>query len=207
MSVQRSARAFGLYLLLASTIPTAAYAKVDALWDDVLQRHVNGGLVDYVGLLAERESLDDYLKYLEQDDPDGWPREQALAFWINAYNATVVRAVLDAYPVTSVKQVRGFFDRIQHQIAGQSLTLNGIEQQVRALGDWRIHMALVCASSSCPRLRSNAYAPGDLERQLTEQTKEFLSDSGRGLRLDGEVRQRASYQNAAAAIHQPGKCQ
>jgi hypothetical protein len=83
-----------------------------------------------------------------------------------------------------VKQVRGFFNGIRYRVAGRELTLNEIEEQGRALGDWRIHFAVVCASSSCPPLRAEAYVPDRLDAQLAEQTRQFLQDPARGLRLD-----------------------
>ena len=95
------------------------------------------------------------------------------------------KGVLERYPLKSVKEVKGFFDGIRYQIAGQAHTLNEIEAQGRALGDWRIHFAVVCASSSCPPIRSEAYVPDRLDAQLTEQTRNFLGDAQRGLRVDG----------------------
>ena len=157
-----------------------------AAWDGLLRRFVSEGLVDYAGLKQERGVLDRYLKQLGGVDPAQLgSREEQLAFWINAYNACVFTGVLERYPLKSVKEVKGFFDGLRYQIAGQARTLNEIEAQGRALGDWRIHFAVVCASSSCPPLRSEAYVPDRLEAQLAEQTLNFLRDAQRGLRVDG----------------------
>jgi hypothetical protein len=114
-------------------------------------------------------------------------RDEQLALWINAYNACVFDGVLEQYPVKSVNAIKGFFDQRQYQVAGRSLTLNEIEAQGRALGDWRIHFAVVCASSSCPFLRNEAYAADRLNEQLTDQVARFLRDPSRGLRIDGHV--------------------
>jgi hypothetical protein len=40
----------------------------------------------------------------------------------------------------------------------------------------RIHFAIVCASVSCPKLQNKAFTASDLDDQLTNATKEFLSD-------------------------------
>ena len=45
------------------------------------------------------------------------------------------------------------------------------------LGDSRIHFAIVCASASCPPLRSEAYLAARLNRQLDDQARVFLNDS------------------------------
>jgi hypothetical protein len=72
-------------------------------------------------------------------------------------------------------------------VANASLTLNEIESRGRHLGDWRVHFALVCASSSCPPLIEEAYVPERLEAQLAERTKAFLADEQRGLRVEGNI--------------------
>lgn len=170
-------------------VPTQAWAKRTAvdqtLWDDVLARYVHDGRVDYAGLMTSRASLESYLYDLAQDVPENVrSREEQMAFWINAYNACVLKGVLDRYPIPSVKRIAGFFDRLRYRIAGRELTLNQIESAGRALGDWRLHMALVCASASCPPLRAEAYVADRLEDQLSDQTRRFLADSTRGIHLD-----------------------
>jgi hypothetical protein len=173
-------------LALSSARPIAAQPQVGhTAWDLLLKRHVASGLVDYEGFQQDRAALERYLASLQDVQPSQLgSRDAQLAFWINAYNAYVVKGVLDHYPIASVKEVKGFFDRIRYRVAGRELTLNEIEGEGRALGDWRIHFAVVCASSSCPILRPEAYAADRLEAQLTEQTREFLNDPQRGLRIE-----------------------
>ena len=158
-------------------------------WDSLLHSAVASGRVDYRGLQQDHGVLDAFLAGLALLDPARLPSQDAqLAFWINAYNACVVKGVLTHYPLKSVKDIKGFFDGIRYQVAGQSLTLNEIEAKGRAFGDWRIHFAVVCASTSCPTLRSEAYVPERLDEQLTDQVKQFLADPSRGLRLDAANR-------------------
>ena len=175
-----------LALLLASPVFAEPIDQAD--WDGLLQRHVNAqGLVDYMGLQQDRAVLDRYLARIATADVTALPNSAQLAFWINAYNACVFKGVLDHYPLKSVKDVKGFFDKLHYPVAGASLTLNEIEAKGRALGDWHIHFGVVCASSSCPFLRSEAYDPARVEAQLTEQCKRFLADPARGLRIEPET--------------------
>ena len=177
-------------IALASAMPGSAEASgVDhAPWDRLLNRSVNqDGLVNYRELKNHRAELATYLANLATVDPATLSREEQLAFWINAYNACVCTSVLDHQPLASVKEVKEFFDRIPCRVAGTSLTLNQIEAKGRALGDWRIHFAVVCASSSCPALRNEAYTPERLDTQLHDQAARFLNDRSRGLRVDGRV--------------------
>ena len=176
----------GITLALTQTLSVAAGPEMDhAPWDTLLRRYVAGGLVDYRGIQQERNVLERYLAQLATTNPDTLPSTNAqVAFWINAYNACVVKGVLARYPLKSVKEVNGFFDGIRYTVGGQKLTLNEMEAKGRALGDWRVHVAFVCASSSCPRLRSEAYVPERLEAQLTDQATQFLRDASRGLRFE-----------------------
>lgn len=165
-----------------------AGATVDhAAWDGLLWQFVEDGLVDYEGLRTQRQILDDYVASLSEVAVSELASpEERLAFWINAYNAIVVQAVLTHHPARSVKEIAGFFDKERHRVAGKPLTLNQIEEQGRLLKDWRLHMAVVCAASSCPPLRSEVYVAERLEEQLADQTRQFLADPSRGLRLDSE---------------------
>lgn len=156
-------------------------------WEWLLNQYVKDGLVDYAGLLRDRLTLHHYLVHVSQVNVSALSREAQLAFWINAYNACVVDGVVDYYPLTTVQAIRGFFDGTPYPVAGRQMTLDEIEGAARALDDWRVHFALACASSSCPPLRAEAYEATRLEAQLTEQTRTFLADPTRGLRLDGST--------------------
>ncbi len=190
-------------LLLAGAPSVMAEQDVyQTAWDKLLRQYVKegrvayqslqtpAGLVHYFGQTEDAPVwavLDGYLDNLRAVKSAQFPAKQAqLAFWINAYNACVIKGVLDYYPIKSVKDVKGFFDKIRYKVAGESLTLNEIEAKGRALGDWRIHFAIVCASSSCPFLRSEAYVADRLDDQLADQVRHFLADPSRGLRLDGQ---------------------
>ena len=168
----------------AADVPGAGGPAAEA-WGRVLAEHAERGGVDYAGLKRDRGGLDAYLRSLARARPAALPEDEALAFWINAYNAVVIHHVLDRYPgIRSVEDVDGFFDELTFPVAGEELTLDEIETRGRALGDPRIHFAVVCASTSCPDLLAEPYAAARLDRQLRDQTRRFLSDESKGLRHD-----------------------
>ena len=175
------------FVFFAVMTPVAGEQTVDhTAWDALLRRHVNAqGQVDYAAVQQERAALETYLASLAAAQPSAWSKDEQLAFWINAYNACVFKGVLDHFPLTSVKDVKGFFEKLTYRVAGETLALNAIEAKGRALGDWRIHFGVVCASSSCPFLRNEAYVPERVGEQLTDQARRFLADPSRGLRVDG----------------------
>ena len=160
-----------------------------SLWDGLLGEHVHEDRVDYEGLLADRERLDDYLESLAAADPDTLGREEQLAFWIDAYNALMVDAVLDAWPVGSVLDIgrilgvvpTGGVFREPRRVAGQDLSLDDIEHRIlrERFGDARTHAALNCASRSCPALPDRAFTGADLDARLDAAMLSFLLDGKR----------------------------
>lgn len=180
-----------LFIFGQLIIPLSVQAQdtVDhSLFDQLLKQHVHEGLINYDAINSDKQRLQNYLESLALVKPGQLNSdEQRLAFWINAYNASVIYRVLEHHPVDSVKTISGFFHRLKSNIAGEMLTLDSIEARAREFGDWRIHFALVCASSSCPLLRPEVYLPVELDEQLTEQTISFLKDKEKGVRLEENV--------------------
>jgi hypothetical protein len=132
-------------------------------------------------LETHASALGGYLDSLATVDPDDLTRDEALAYWINLYNAAALdlarRARRDQHE--SVLAVVGGFDSPVVRIGSEGLTLNGIEHgKIRRFGDPRIHAALVCGSLSCPTLRFEAFVGDSLDQQLDEQMSHFLAAGG-----------------------------
>jgi hypothetical protein len=99
------------------------------------------------------------------------------------------KMVLDHYPVKSIKDAGSFFTAVWKKevgvVAGKMRTLNEIEHEIlRKMNEPRIHVAIVCASVSCPDLRAEAYTVDKLDSQLDDQLKLFLVNEEKGLRID-----------------------
>lgn len=182
------ARAVAALLLLA--IPARADVEPfsHVLLDSLLADRVDDrGRVDYSGLARNPHRLDRYLAALAACSPESGPERfpsdaDALAYWINAYNAFVLRGVLDSLPIDSVEEteggLEGFF-RVRRFVAGgDSLSLDEIEHTIirPRYRDPRIHFAVNCAAVSCPALDSRAYAAADLDEHLERQTRRFALD-------------------------------
>ena len=169
----------------------------DHSWlDRVLSAYVDDqGLVDYSGLKEKSGDLEAYVKLLEGMSPKSHPKRfptnaHKLAYWINAYNAFVLKGVVDAYPVRSVKDIKmlsGFFNRTHFTAGGQPYTLDDIEHNIlrEEFKEPRIHAAINCASLGCPRMEQAAYEPQTLEERLDEAMKLFIRES-RNVRIDRE---------------------
>ncbi|MBI4005819.1 MAG: DUF547 domain-containing protein [Gammaproteobacteria bacterium] len=78
------------------------------------------------------------------------------------------------------------WDKLAGKINGKAMSLGKIEHEIlRSMGEPRIHMAIVCASLSCPDLRHEAYRADILEDQLQDQTLRFLQNKAKGLKIEG----------------------
>jgi len=154
-------------------------------FDAVLDSYVRDGEVYYRALKLERGRLDAFVNQLGGASTDKMSRDEQVAFWINAYNALVLRTVVDhypiqghsaAYPQKSIRQIPGAFDKLPHKVAGRTLTLDQIEQTVLTeFHDPRVFLALGRGAEGGGRLRSEAYAADRLETQLADAAAECVS--------------------------------
>nr|WP_246480247.1 DUF547 domain-containing protein [Motiliproteus sediminis] len=130
---------------------------------------------------------------LERTDPSTLSGANAKkAFYINAYNILAIDLVLKHWPVESIRDIgswiRPVWRREAGKIAGEPVTLHQVEHEIlRPMGDPRIHMAIVCASLSCPDLAARPYRGSALEQQLDHQTRLFLSNPKKGAAERGEA--------------------
>lgn len=163
-----------------------------------LGAHVAGARVDYARLQANRAGLDQAVAAfgaVARPDERSWTRAERMAFWINAYNAFMLRSIIDHYPIrgswpsfypkNSIRQIDGVFTGRKWSAAGRSLTLDDIEHEVlrREFQDPRIHFAINCASIGCPPLAAEPYVAARLDAQLDAAATRYLA-SDRRLVLD-----------------------
>lgn len=193
---------------LAAVLAAASAAALDAgaprprpaaaphrPWQELLARHVvRGGEVDYQSWRdrpADVAQLDAYLKVLMQPSAAQARALQAdraarFAYWVNLYNALVVREVLRAWPVRSVREIGAgdggegdaFFKQPRFSVGGKTLSLDQIEAEALggALQDARVHFALNCGARSCPPLTADALGGPLLDAQLDAAARAFVND-------------------------------
>jgi hypothetical protein len=120
------------------------------------------------------------------NQPEQFPtRTSQRSYWINTYNTLVLRAVLELWPLESVREVKvslssrvipgkGFFYDRKFVVGAEETNLYDLEKEVlRQQKDPRLHFALNCASGSCPVLR-----PWDwTDEQLDAAAREFINDA------------------------------
>lgn len=167
-------------------------------WDNFLKEFVNeNGDVNYGAVRANPAVLDDYLAQLGRVNPETrqkWPREERLAFWLNAYHAALIRTVLDYYPVKSVNDIPGFWDMDKIKVGTRSYSLNGLryEELIGTFRDEKINVAVSCGARGCPRLRREAFTGPRVEGQLFMATREFVNNPERNGIVPGKKQIRIS---------------
>ncbi|MEX0619457.1 MAG: DUF547 domain-containing protein [Pseudohongiellaceae bacterium] len=173
-----------------------------AAYNELLQRHLSPAEEDGIrharvnySAMQNDPLYAEVLSLLEQQSLDELAtNEQRLAFYINAYNILAIKMVVDHQPLQSIRDAGSWFSPVWKKpigtLGGEAVNLDYIEHEVlRRMDEPRIHFAIVCASLSCPDLRGEAFTADPIDKQLDEQTREFLANPDKGLRLErGSVR-------------------
>lgn len=188
--------------LLFGAAAAFGFDQSHALLTEVMKRVNKNGLIDYKALKEDPERLNAYLDSLNavsEAEFKTWSEKRKIAFYVNAYNAFTLKAIIENYPIkasffksalypkNSIRQIDGVWDKLRWPLLGKKMTLNDIEHETlrEKFKEPRIHMALVCAARSCPPLRGEAYTGKKLDDQLDDQARQFLSSS-KGLQIDRE---------------------
>lgn len=149
--------------------------ELDSFFDDAnsfFKLYVKNGGVAYDRISKNSTDIENLYKTIGGMNLSGANDASKKAFYINAYNLVVIYWVVNQYPLKSPMDNSGFFDKVKHTVAGESLTLNALEINKLLLPykDARFHFALVCAAKSCPPLANVAFIPDQLEKQLNDRT-------------------------------------
>lgn len=178
---RRPARADASVTADAAATATDPWERFDAL----LRAVVRPSGVDYGALRARLDELRAVHAWLADHGPTTTPAEvrggnARLAYWLNAYNATVLLGVAEAPAsmnnVLTYLPDNGFFRRTRRRIDGRELSLDDVEnREVRAVfHDARVHFALNCGARSCPPIRAGAYRADRVNVQLDEQVRRYF---------------------------------
>lgn len=162
----------------SAPIPTATVDH-QAL-DDILSQSVRDECVDYL-LIRKRHyrALLEYLDAMGRVEPASLPLDERLAFYINLYNAAMIRAVVERFTAGYTPAANDFsvFKEPFIELHGRRVSLDEIEHQIirPTFNDPRIHVALVCAARSCPPLLPHAYRAADLDEVLEVNMRRFIA--------------------------------
>lgn len=174
-------------LLLTTPIPAPALEG----WQQILATRVSErGLVDYRKIASEdRAKLDAFLDAVASAAPPK-DRGEAIALYADAYNALVIRKVIDAKLPRSVLDVKGFFDKDTVKVAGQTVTLDALEKKiVGPLANPGHHFILVCAAVGCPRLTTRSFLvdAAKIDERMTAAARAYLATPRGAVAAEGRL--------------------
>ena len=187
-----------IYSILVSFIFTQSIEHGDIPYEsfeEILFMYVDkNGKVDYSAIIENPYSFDKYFKFIEKNSPNNSPeyfptKDDKMAYWINAYNAIVLKIMIENPEVESILDI-SFYHTIffkKHTIGGEKISLNTIEHKIlrKKYKDPRIHFAINCGSISCPPLGKRIIRGDSLDEQLDEKASEFINN-GKDIRIDHE---------------------
>jgi len=163
--------------------------------DQLLKKHVNeSGEVNYAAIKADPSLLNQYLESLNSAAVDAdmvhwplkrWPREEQMAFWLNAYHAAVLLRVIQNYPVDSINDISGVWTVPTLKIGPRHFNLNDLRSKelINAFRDEKINLALACSARSCPPFPREAFTALRVEGQLFLMANQRVQDE-RFVRID-----------------------
>jgi hypothetical protein len=159
----------------------------------------SSGKVDYSSIKKNKRLLNKPLDDFEHLDPNlykTWPKEDQIAFWINAYNIELIKIIADNYPIqssrilrlfwppNSIRHIKGLWTDFKFLVMDEQFTLTEVQQRfLEKFDEPRIWLAVCNASASSPPLRNEPYYGRKLYQQLDDQTAKFLA-SPKGFKID-----------------------
>ncbi len=162
---------------------------------EVLKNFVDdNGMVDYKTLRRKRLKLKALLQEFDNLDPNEyrtWPKEDKIAFWLNAYNIQMLNIITENYPIessrflrlypgwgpNSILHIKGIWRNYKFLVMDEEFTLAEVDRRFfrKEFDDPRIFFAISRASLSSPPLRNEPYYGYKLNEQLDGQARRFLS--------------------------------
>lgn len=165
-------------------------------FERLLENYVDAsGHVDYERWQASQAAiaeLEGYLAAIAKFSPDSHPERfatenDALAYWLYAYNAYVIFSIVTNWPLESVADLKapieavrgqGFLQRLRYRFGGTAYSLLHVEQNIisERYKDPRIHFVLNCGTESCPPMAVDLSAGEELESMLDRAARDFVTN-------------------------------
>lgn len=163
----------------------------------VLRDNVKGSLVDYTHLAQQTAPLDEYLEHVTNVGPTRTPnffRDDAgrAAYYINTYNACVLKAVLAAGVPSTMYDVGS--PRLEYDyrfvVDGNKVSLEDLRELAReaVAGDARVEFTFCNAAKGSPPLSAQPFRSYNLVERLDHLAQEAM-DNPAMVQVDHENRQ------------------
>jgi len=194
MTAVQTVRSTLLFLAASAVLASSAFSQTSAWvpeYGRLLNKYATPNGVKYSAWkanAADLQALQGVVDAIAAENVSSLGQKEQLAFYLNAYNAWILHQALEKYPTKSIKDALfTFFTGKRIKVAGQQTSFKRLEDDViRAkFNEPRIHVALNCASQSCPPLLGEPFRADKLEAQFEKLAKGFVN-SERGVRLSAD---------------------
>lgn len=103
-------------------------------------------------------------------------RNFEMVFWINAYNAHVLKTISDAWPISNVGEIKNFDSAKTHLVAGTNYSLREMRDKI-AKFDARALFALSNGTKGGPLMQPTAYRYVNINSSLERAVQTFVGDA------------------------------
>jgi hypothetical protein len=186
-------RLSALLFLFLSLTGFAAFAQTPepdySEWTRILKTYYDPARgMDYGALKAkDMQTVANLRQQLGKVNAAALNPKQRLAYWMNAYNVNTVDLILHNYP--GLKSIRDLstdpitrinvFKKDRVPTPTGMISLKTLEDDYirEAYKDPRIHFAINCAARSCPPMRQEAFVGAQVDAQLDDQVRRFMTNN------------------------------
>jgi len=150
------------------------------------------GIADYNLLKRNKSELKKLLDNFATLSPkkyESWPKDEKIAFWLNAYNIKLLDIIAENHPIqstrirrlfwppASIRHITGIWSDYKFIVTNEEFTLSEVDKRYfrSEFDDPKIFFAISQASLSGPALRNQPFTGEKLQSQLEDQVKRFLS--------------------------------
>lgn len=184
----RSIRWLSLYIIVMSLVSSTLYAQKTSkrtpvffshhTFDTLLQQNVRGGEPYFEGF--DCAAFYRYCDDIASARLDSIPANEHMAFWLNAINSCVIRAVILRKGMRSLDNYPDFYTKDTFVIAGNRNCISGFISKALSLHPHPFFVfGIFHGSHSDPPLIARAFHPQSLESVLRAHLRSFLrSDHG-----------------------------
>lgn len=177
-------------------------------WGNVLTRYIHAGTdgltrFDYAGLKASKTDtamLGNYIDHMAAQIPSDMPRDDAMAYWANLYNALTVQVVAENYPVKSIRKIKsgyraGPWKRDSVVVEGRKLSLDDIEHNILrpTYQTPLVHYMVNCASVGCPNLKATPWQAATLAADQEDAARAYINSPRGAIIKNGRLQVSSIY--------------
>lgn len=169
---------FAMFSLVSANETDKAEHFSHEAFDLLLQKNIHGGLVNYNGF--DTPEFNSYCDKLGTAAPDTWTAAEQLAFWLNSYNSSTIKAVLRRPGMKMVSNFADFFTADTFIVAGKAWTLQSMRINITSKFAIPLtHFGAMLPAIGAPRPSARAFRAKNVISELEKIARQyFRSENG-----------------------------